>query len=142
MFGPDWVLSEDVVGVILQVFLGRNRPHLARFAQGLTFEFVIVLPIFKLFFDALADHNAAILRVNGQVASVKKPMKIASHEEPVWKLMAFHQRVRFDMAASRTGRVRSPVMAQRREYASVTSTRNRPWPRRGCTICGLPNPWV
>jgi hypothetical protein len=93
----DGALSEDVVGVILQVFLRRNRPHLAWLTQGLTFEFVIVLPVLKLFFDALADHNATILRVNGQVASVEKPMKIASHQEPVWKLMALHQSVRFDM---------------------------------------------
>jgi hypothetical protein len=100
-------------------------------------EIIVVLAVVEVLFETPADHEAMVV-IDRNVAQVEQLVNVCAEQEPVGSFVKPTLDVGSDRAASRIGSVFSPVTAHRRSYASVTTTRNAPWPRRGFTRIGVP----
>jgi len=102
-------------------------------------EGIVDLSVGIIAFDGRA-HSEAEIWVDGDESEVVQAVHVAAHEDPVLYLVGCVVRKWADVRGFEDGQRSSPVIAQRRSYASITMNRKAPWPRRAATSFGSAYP--
>ena len=91
------LLVEDVIGVIVEIFLMRPVDGLRRLSNRLSMEAVVFLTIVKLFPNTGTYENLAVCRVDGDVSVVEESVEIAAYQNAVGDLVVLQHQIWLDV---------------------------------------------